>query len=200
MQSTVQLVANSNASSVEQFNNQFCGLNSIANSNNYITEYKLPHTCEMPLGIAVDSHARKIWYVSTKQGTLGSYNLVSKKFDKEITIPIWKVRQNLIDFSDVWSQKVSSKAVKVSSIWFTDEKQNAIWRYSKSLGGFEMYKVPEMSGAFGTTYPVSIDFDSKGNVYFVGIHSPALWFGNITQLKNGTSIGITKIPMPTGGF
>ncbi len=45
-----------------------------------------------------------------------------------------------------------------------------------------------------------IDFDSKGNMYFVGIHSPALWFGNITQLKNGTSIGITKIPMPTGGF
>jgi hypothetical protein len=110
------------------------------------------------------------------------------------------VSQNLIDFSDVWSLKVSSKAVKVSSIWFTDEKQNAIWRYSKSLGGFEMYKVPEMSGAFGTTYPVLIDFDSKGNVYFVGIHSPALWFGNIIQLKNGTSIGITKIPMPTGGF
>jgi virginiamycin B lyase len=63
-----------------------------------------------------------------------------------------------------------------------------------------MYKVPEMSGAFGTTYPVSIDFDSKGNVYFVGKHSPALWFGNITQLKNGTSIGIIKIPMPTGDF
>jgi hypothetical protein len=32
-----------------------------------------------------------------------------------------------------------------------------------------MYKVPEMSGAFGTTYPVLIDFDSKGNVYFVGL-------------------------------
>ena len=34
----------------------------------------------------------------------------------------------------------------------------------------------------------------------MGIHSPVLWFGNITQMKNGTSNGITKIPMPTNGF
>jgi streptogramin lyase len=36
-------------------------------------------------------------------------------------------------------------------VWFTDQKQNAIWRYSGSVGGFEMYKVPEKSSAFGTT-------------------------------------------------
>jgi streptogramin lyase len=100
-----------------------------------------------PLGIAVDSHARKIWYVSTKQGTLGSYNLVSKKFDKEITIPIWMARQNPNYFSDVWSLRVDMNG----DVWFTDQKQNAIWRYSGSVGGFEMYKVPEKSSAFGTT-------------------------------------------------
>jgi hypothetical protein len=63
-----------------------------------------------------------------------------------------------------------------------------------------MYKVPESSKAFGTTYPVSIDFDSKGNVYFVGIRSPVLWFGNVTQMKNDTSNGISKIPIPTSAF
>ncbi len=197
MQSSVQLVANSNASSVEQFNNQFCGLNSIPNSNHYITEYKLPHACEIPLGIAIDGYSGKVWYVSTKHGTLGSYDLVSKTFDKEKSIPVWTVRQNPRDFSDVWSVKVDSSG---NNIWFTDQKQNAIWRYIKSLGGFEMYKVPEKSGIFVTTSPVSIDFDSKGDVYFVGIHSPNLWFGNITQLTNGTSNGITKIPMPTDAF
>ena len=197
MQSSVQLVANSNASSVEQFNNQFCGLNSIPNSNHYITEYKLPHACEIPLGIAIDGYSGKVWYVSTKHGTLGSDDLVSKTFDKEKSIPVWTVRQNPRDFSDVWSVKVDSSG---NNIWFTDQKQNAIWRYIKSLGGFEMYKVPEKSGIFVTTSPVSIDFDSKGDVYFVGIHSPNLWFGNITQLTNGTSNGITKIPMPTDAF
>lgn len=196
IQSTIQAIANSNASSIQQFKNQFCGLDSSLNSVNYITEYKLPRPCEMPLGIAVDSQAGKIWYLSTKQGTLGSYNLIKKHFDKEMTIPIWKVRQNPTDFSDAWSLKVSGRG---DSIWFTDDKQNAIWSYNKSHG-FEMYKVPEKSLAFGTISPVSLDFDSKGNVYFVGMHSPVLWFGNITQMKNGTSNGITKIPMPTHGF
>jgi len=193
---SVQSVATSNASYIGQFRNQFCGLTSIPNSNNYVTEYRLPHTCEMPLGIAVDSQARKVWYVSTKQGTLGNYNLITKQFDKEIDIPLWKVRQNPTDFSDVWSVKVSGNG---DSIWFTDDKQNAIWRYSKAFG-FDMYKIPEKSQTFGTISPVSLDFDSKGNVYFVSVHSPALWFGNTTQMKNGTSNGITGITMPTNSF
>jgi virginiamycin B lyase len=194
IKSGIQPIANSNNPSIEQFKNQFCGLNSITNSNNYVTEYRLPHTCEMPLGIAVDNQAGKVWYVSTKQGVLGDYNLITKKFDKEISIPVWNVRKYPMDFSNVWSVKV-----KGNSIWFTDEKQNTIWRYSKALG-FDMYKIPERSSAFGTISPVSLDFDSKGNLYFVGIHSPVLWFGNATQMKNNTSDGIRKIPMPVGSF
>jgi virginiamycin B lyase len=191
IQSSVQPVG-----SIEQFKNQFCGLNSVPNSNNYISEYRLPHTCEMPLGIAIDNQAGKVWYVSTKQGALGDYNLNTKKFDKEISIPLWNVRKHPMDFSNVWSVKVDSKG---NSIWFTDEKQNTIWRYNKSFG-FDMYKIPERSSTFGTISPVSLDFDSKGNVYFVGIHSSVLWFGNITQMKNNTSDGITKIPMPMNSF
>ena len=99
IKSGIQPIANSNNPSIEQFKNQFCGLNSIPNSNNYITEYRLPHTCEMPLGIAVDNQAGKVWYVSTKQGVLGYYNLITKKFDKEISIPVWNVRKYHMDFS-----------------------------------------------------------------------------------------------------
>jgi virginiamycin B lyase len=194
IKSGIQPIANPNSPSIVQFKNQFCGLNSIPNSNNYIMEYRLPHTCEMPLGIAVDNQAGKVWYVSTKQGVLGDYNLITKKFDKEISIPVWNMRKNPMDFSNVWSVKV-----KGSSIWFTDEKQNTIWRYSKALG-FDMYKIPERSSAFGTISPVSLDFDSKGNLYFVGIHSPVLWFGDVTQMRNNTSDGIRKIPMPVASF
>ncbi len=196
VKSGIQPIANSNNPSIEQFKNQFCGLNSIPNSNNYVMEYRLPHTCEMPLGIAVDNQAGKVWYVSTKQGVLGDYNLITKKFDKEISIPVWNVRKYPMDFSNVWSVKVDPKG---NSIWFTDEKQNTIWRYSKAPG-FDMYKIPEKSAAFGTISPVSLDFDSKGDLYFVGIHSPVLWFGNVTQMKNDTSDGIRKIPMPVGNF
>jgi virginiamycin B lyase len=196
MQSTAELIANSRAAALEQYQKQFCGLNPIPHSSIYITEYKLPTTCEIPLGILVDGQVGKVWYVSTKHGTVGSYDLVTHKFDRELTIPKWNVRNIPTDNSQVWS----IKADRSGNIWFTDEKQNAIWRYSKSVGGFEMFKVPEMSKVFGTSYPVSIDFDSKGNVYFVGIRSPVLWFGNVTQMKNNTSDGITKIQMPTHAF
>jgi streptogramin lyase len=94
-QSTAQLIANSRAAAIEQYQKQFCGLNSVPHANDYITEYKLPATCEMPLGILVDGQAGKVWYVSTKQGTVGSYDLVTHKFDKELNIPIWYVRSIL---------------------------------------------------------------------------------------------------------
>jgi len=56
----------------------------------------------MPLGIAADKQAGKVWYVSTKQGVLGDYNLITKKYDKEISIPVWNVRKYPMDFSNVW--------------------------------------------------------------------------------------------------
>ena len=77
----------------ETFQKEFCGVDAKPNSNEYITEYVLPQTCEMPLGIAADEddddeddndvddndnnndHTNKVWYVSTKKGLLGSYNI-----------------------------------------------------------------------------------------------------------------------------
>lgn len=190
------LIANSKKDAVGKFQKQFCGSDSKPNSTSYISEYKLPKGCEMPLGIAVDEKAGKIWYVSTKNGTLGSFNIEQNKFDKERLIPLWQSRGKPTDFSQVWDAKVDGKG----DVWFTDEKDNSIWRYVKSSQTFEMYKVPVKSDAFGTTYPVSIDFDSNGNIYFVGIRSPTLWFGQITKMKNGTSNGISNIPLPVDRF
>jgi virginiamycin B lyase len=66
--------------SIEKFQNTFCGLNTEINSNEFITEYKLPAICEMPLGIAVDDG--KVWYVSTENGTIGAYNIQQNSFAK----------------------------------------------------------------------------------------------------------------------
>ncbi|MBV9179340.1 MAG: hypothetical protein JO327_02585 [Nitrososphaeraceae archaeon] len=187
-------VADSRKAAIDKFQSLFCGSNTTPHSNEFVNEYKLPENCEMPLGVAVDNG--KIWYVSTKNGALGAYNTVHNIIEKEIIIPIWKSRANPIDFSQVWAVKDDGKG----NIWFTDEKQNAIWRYIKSSQTFDMYKIPANSTEFGTSYPVSLDFDSKGNVYFVGIRSTSLWFGNITKMRDGTSNGISGIPMPIKSF
>jgi virginiamycin B lyase len=180
--------------SIEKFQNTFCGLNTEINSNEFITEYKLPAICEMPLGIAVDDG--KVWYVSTENGTIGAYNIQQNSFAKEVPIPVWKSRLNRLDFSQVWAIKPDGKG----NIWFTDEKQNAVWKYIESSQTFDMYKVPTAPKAFDTTYPVSLDFDLNGNIYFVGIRSTSLWFGEVAKMRNGTSNGISAIPMPIDKF
>jgi virginiamycin B lyase len=195
--SSNKLVESSKNAAIHKFENQFCGNNNTnPNSNEFVNEYILPTRCEMPLGIAVDNNASKVWYISTKNGILGSYNTKENRFDQEHTIPTWRSRHNPIDFSQVWTVKVD----RANNIWFTDEKQNAIWRYNNILKTFEIFNIPEISESFGTTYPVSLDFDSSGNIYLVGIRSPSLWFGNITEMRNGTSDGISKIPIPHQGF
>ncbi|HEX5891221.1 MAG TPA: hypothetical protein VFY41_00020, partial [Nitrososphaeraceae archaeon] len=196
LSNNIKLVESSRIAAIDKFENQFCGNNANPNSNQYVSEYVLPSRCEMPLGIDVDNNASKVWYISTKNGVLGSYNIKENRFDQEHTIPIWKSRQNPIDSSQVWTVKVDRQ----NNIWFTDEKQNSIWRYNNLLKTFEFFNIPGISESFGTTYPVSLDFDSSGNIYFVGIRSTSLWFGNITEMKNGTSDGISQIPIPLQGF
>jgi virginiamycin B lyase len=194
-----------NDEALETFQKGFCGVDTKPNSNQYVSEYVLPQACEMPLGIAVDDNdisnnddqVNKVWYVSTKKGLLGSYDIEEDKFDKEQQIPKWKVREDPRGFSQVWQVEVDNRKER-EDVWFTDEKQNAIWRYIKSSKIFEMYIIPGKSDSFDTSYPISFQFDPNNEniIYFVGTYSPSLWIGDITEMKNGTSDGISQIPIP----
>jgi virginiamycin B lyase len=183
---------------LETFQKEFCGVDTESNSNQYIIEYVLPQACEMPLGIAVDNAENKIWYVSTKKGILGSYDIEEDRFNQEQQIPQWKSRESPREFSQVWDIEIDNRKGRGGDVWFTDEKQNAIWRYIKSSKTFEKYNIPGKSDSFGTIYPVSIKFDpNKENIiYVIGTYSPSLWVADITEMKNGTSDGISQIPIP----
>jgi virginiamycin B lyase len=181
---------------IEKFKSQFCGINSKSNSNQYIQEVILTSECEMPLAIINDDEEEGIWYISTKHGSLIFYEYKTKAFVK-YDIPVWKSRDNPIDSSQVWDLKLDPSK---ENLWFTDEKQNLIWKFNKQNKVFEHFKIPETNLSFGTIYPVSIDFDTNGNIFFVGIRSQALWIGNIALMKSGTSDGITKIPLPIEDF
>jgi virginiamycin B lyase len=200
--------ASSSSSSFQQneklktFQNSFCGTNSMSNSTEYVTEYVLPQNCEMPLGIEVDIKEDRVWYVSTKKGILGSYDTKEDKFNEEMQIPTWQSRNNDREFSQVWDVEIDNQDNANGDVWFTDGKQNAIWRFITSTNSFERYTIPGQSQDFGTTYPSSIEFNPNNDniVYFVGMFSPSIWIAEIDRLKNGTSEGITEIPIPIEGF
>lgn len=197
---TIRSSEHDNRTVTENFQNAFCGVNRIPHSTKYVTEYVLPQACEMPLGIATSNDGTKIWYVSTKKGTLGSYDVIKSKFDQEYVIPEWVVRKNPVGYSQAWDLKVDMKNKGAEDVWFTDEAENAIWRFSQSSHAFKMYKIPGNSSYFGTTYPISIEFDgNNGNrIFFVGTFSNSLWIGDITKMRNGTSDGIRQVPIPIG--
>jgi virginiamycin B lyase len=192
-----ELVSESKADAVEKFNAQFCGLDSHPNSSYLVVEYPLPALCEMPLGIGVDSQNQGVWYISTKNGTLGRYDMKTNTFGEEYKIPSWPAREAPTMSSQVWDLDIDNKG----NIWFTDEKLNALWRFSNDTRTFDIFAVPEKPEAFGTTYPVSMEIDKDGsNIYFVGIRSPSIWIGNISLMKNGTAEGIERIGIPLDSF
>jgi virginiamycin B lyase len=174
----------------QRFEQQFCGTDTSPNSNAYIAEVSLPSECEMPVGIASDG--AKVWYVSTKRGLLGSYDNATGRF-AEYEIPSWPTRSLPFAAVPSWSM---SWTVKVDgdggNVWFTDQN-NTIWRFNQSTQDFDMFKVP-------AKYPSMMDFDSNGNLYFIGINSQALFFGNVSRMLNATSEGFREISLPLEGF
>jgi virginiamycin B lyase len=174
----------------QRFEQQFCGSNTSPNSNAYITEVTLPTGCEMPVGIAIDGG--KVWYVSTKRGLLGSYDSATGTF-AEYEIPSWPTR--FLPFTAVpswsmsWTVKLDGSG---GNVWFTDQN-NTIWRFNQSTEDFDMFKVP-------AKYPSMMDFDSNGNLYFIGINSQSLFFGNASKIQNATSEGFREISLPLEGF
>jgi virginiamycin B lyase len=174
----------------QRFEQQFCGNSTSPNSNAYITEVALPTECEMPVGIAIDG--TKVWYVSTKPGLLGSYDSAAGTFT-EYEIPSWPTRSLPFTAVPSWSM---SWTVKLDgsggNVWFTDQN-NTIWRFDQSTQDFHMFKVP-------AKYPSTVDFDSNGNLYFIGINSQSIFFGNLSTMQNATSEGFREIPLPLEGF
>ena len=177
--------ANQNSTSVNEAT--FCGNDASVNSNSYIHEYKLPITCEMPLGIYEDG--QKVWYVSTKNGVLGYYDLGTGKFGREYTIPVWSARQSPNASPEMaWQVKSDGKG----SIWFVSEK-NELWKFNIQSEQFERFKTPQI-------YPSSFDFDGSGNIYLSGFFGKSLWYADTSKLKNGTSDGFTEIKLPLDEF
>ena len=172
---------------LKQFQDLFCGQGTQPHATGYLTEYGLPSTCEMPLGVEV--RGDRVWYVSTKYGTLGSYNFAEGTFEKERQVPSWPARTEPTKFSMAWSAKADNSG----NIWFTDEDQGAIWKFDETKESFSKFPV-------AARLPVSMDFDSSGKIYFAGVQSTSIFIGDPSRMKDGTTEGIAEIKLPLDGF
>jgi virginiamycin B lyase len=79
-------------------------------------------------------------------------------------------------------------------LWFTDQVNNAIWRYFTAEKRFEMYKVPTKS-----SYPGQVSFDSQGRVWFSEIFGKKIGVINPDEAVDNTTRGITEYELELGG-
>jgi virginiamycin B lyase len=164
----------------EKYVKHLCGESSEKNTE-FIQEYSIPVIiCSQPVGIAVDNND-KVWIAATWVGYLVVFDPDLNRFVDFIGIPNWKTKG--IFGSMVWGMEFDKKG----DLWFTDQVNNAIWRYFTAEKKFEMYKVPTKG-----SYPGQVAFDSQGRVWFSEIFGKKLGVIDPDKAVNNTTTGITE--------
>ena len=181
--------ANSEGKQISEENRGYlCGSSLLAKSTEFIQEYQIPFVCAQPVGIAIDNQD-KVWIAATWTGHLLVFDPVSKSFAEFIKIPDWKAKFQF--GSMVWGMEFD----KNGDLWFSDQVNNAIWRYFVKEERFEMYKVPT-----GGSYPSQIDFDSQGRVWFSEIFGKKLGVLDPALAENNSTKGITEYEIKQADF
>ena len=98
---------------------QNCGSGD-AKSNTYVTEYKIPTECTMPLAIVTDPQGN-VWFTQTNTGKVAKFNPSTETFT-EYENPTWPQGAR----SMMWGIDYSPDG----SLWFTDEAHDSVWRFS----------------------------------------------------------------------
>jgi len=151
-------------------------------STHYMEEHYIPLTCSQPVGITVDSD-NKIWFVATWSGYLVVFDPDLRQFVDFIEIPNWKTKGTF--GSMVWGMEFDMEG----NLWFTDQVNDAIWRYFVAEKKFEMYKVPAIG-----SYPQGITFDSQGKVWFSEIFGKRIGVLDPDKVVDNTTHGIIEYP------
>jgi len=116
---------------------QFCSTNEYAMSNEYVKEYKIPTACTQPLAITVD-HNGMVWFAQTGTGKVAKFDPLTETFT-EYANPVWEDIEKKFILNAVANNAVPEKlrsmmwgmdAFPDGSIWFTDERTDAIWKFS----------------------------------------------------------------------
>jgi len=116
---------------------QFCSTNELAGSNEHVKEYKIPTACTQPLAITVD-HSGIVWFAQTNTGKVAKFDPLTETFT-EYDNSVWENIEKIFIVSAIENNMVPEKLRSMmwgmdyfpdGSIWFTDERTDALWKFS----------------------------------------------------------------------
>ena len=132
---------------------QFCSTNEQARSNEYVKEYKIPTACTQPLAITVD-HNGMLWFAQTNTGKVAKFDPLTETFT-EYDNPVWKNVEKIFIVSAIENNMEPTKLRSMmwgidyfpdGSIWFTDERTDAIWKFSIDAESYDRISYSQTEG------------------------------------------------------
>ena len=114
-------------------------------SNRYIQEFEIPTPCTQPLSIITDSDG-KVWFAQTNTGNLAMFDPLSEEF---IEYPNDKWALGKI--SMMWGMSYTQD----NEIWFTDEANDFLWKFSIPEKTYSKFDFPTNAGK---SFPQKITF------------------------------------------
>jgi len=145
---------------------QFCSTNEYAMSNEYVKEYKIPTACTQPLAITVD-HNGIVWFAQTNTGKVAKFDPLTETFT-EYANPVWEdIEKSFIlnaVANNVTPEKLRSMmwgmdAFPDGSIWFTDERTDAIWKFSIDSESYDRISYTQIDD--GNSLPQKLVIDGS---------------------------------------
>jgi len=110
---------------------QFCSSGD-AKSNTYVTEFKIPTECTMPLAIVTDPQGN-VWFTQTNTGKVAKFDPSTETFT-EYENPTWPQGAR----SMMWGIDYSPDG----SLLFTDEAHDLIWKFSIQDEKYDRFNFP----------------------------------------------------------
>ena len=145
---------------------QFCSTNEYAMSNEYVKEYKIPTVCAQPLAITVD-HNGIVWFAETGTGKVAKFDPLTETFT-EYANPVWEDIEKQFMLNAIKNKAVPEKlrsmmwgmdAFPDGSIWFTEERTDAIWKFSIDSESYDRISYTQIDE--GSSLPQKLVIDGS---------------------------------------
>jgi len=154
-------------------------------STQYIQEFKIPTPCTQPLAIITDSDDN-VWFVQSNTGNVAMFNPESKEFT-EYQNDKWKLKR----VSMVWGITYTED----NEIWFTDETNDFLWKFSINDKQYSKFGMPE---DMGNSFPQKIEY-YDGNFLINDFTGNRILIINHNDLDNNITT-YSPITTPEGFF
>ena len=145
---------------------QLCSTNEYAMSNEYVKEYKIPTACTQPLAITVD-HNGIVWFAQTGTGKVAQFDPLTETFTEYVN-PVWENIEKTFILNAVKNNAFPEKlrsmmwgmdAFPDGSIWFTDERTDAIWKFSIDSESYDRISYTQIDE--GSSLPQKLVIDGS---------------------------------------